>query len=101
MNDDLVSVLTIRLVGAVAGTILALGLTPPLSRRGFYQRAVTAMIFGPVFAGQVHNRFGFFFSPDADGMIAATCLTSLVSWQIMTVLKRAASAWQAKVGVED
>ena len=99
MSDELATVLTLRLVGAVAGTILALGLTPPKTRWGFAVRLVSAMIFGPIFAGQVHERLGF--SDDADGMISATCLTSFVSWQIMAVLKKAAAAWQAKAGQED
>ena len=95
MDDLLGSTLLLRAVGAVAGTILALALTPPKTISGCVQRVIVGLGSGLVFSGQVHAYAGQVFSNDADGLISAACSTSFVSWQALTIIKRMAANWKS------
>lgn len=92
MTPEVVGALVLKLIGATAGAVLALVFVPPRTRRGFVRRLSAALIFGVVFAAPVRMWAGF--SDDAEGMIAAACLTGFVSWWIMGSAVRLARAWQ-------
>jgi hypothetical protein len=100
MTPEIVVALILKFMGAAAGAALALVFVPPKTRQGFYRRLTAALIFGTVFANYVRGYLGF--DPDADGLVAAACLTGFVSWWLMGAIKRVADAWQApKQGQED
>lgn len=81
----------LRLMGATAGSALALVYNPPRTKEGFTRRVTASMICGVVFPGYVQSMVGF--AKDADGMIAAACLTSFVAWWAMDAIIRVVRLW--------
>lgn len=89
----MIETLTLKFLGAAAGAALALVFVPPKTKQGFVRRLTAALIFGTVFANYVREYLGF--AVDAEGLVAAACLTGFVSWWLMGAIKRAVDAWKA------
>lgn len=81
-----------KIIGAVAGTILALVFIPPRTWRGFFQRTAAAMVFGIVFEPVARSWGGF--DPSGEGIAAGSAAAAFASWWIMGAAKRTAEIWQ-------
>lgn len=88
-NPDLWIPIAARLLGAIAGTILALVFMPPHHRAEGHRRAVFSGISGMVFASYSRGFVGF--SDDLEGLIAGACTVAALSWWIMGALQLAIS----------
>ena len=92
MSAEVAVSILLKFLGAAAGAALALVFVPPRTPQGFVRRVTAALIFGTVFANYVRGYLGF--DADAEGLVAAACLTGFVSWWLMGAIKRGADAWK-------
>ncbi len=88
---EIMTDMILRLMGATAGSALALVYNPPRTNEGFVRRVTASMICGVVFAGYVQTSVGF--DRNADGLIAAACLTAFVAWWAMDAIIRVERLW--------
>jgi hypothetical protein len=80
-----------KLVGGFAGAVLALIFIPPKTLAGFFRRSIASLITGPVFAPVTHAQFGW--ADTWEMWLAASALTSFLSWWLLGVIVGAAKKW--------
>lgn len=81
----------IRILGSIAGSVLALSLMPPRSIAGFVRRAVTSLIFGFIFAAPLREWLEWL--PTSENTLASACAASFVSWWVMGSIIRIIRNW--------
>lgn len=80
-----------KLLGGLAGAILALVFLPPKTLAGFFRRSIASLITGPVFAPITHAQFGW--ADTWEMWLAAAALTAFISWYALGVIVGAAKKW--------
>lgn len=92
--DPTLAALGIRLLGAVAGTVLALVFQPPKTLPDFVTRSIFSLIAGMVFSSPVRDYLRW--APSVEIDIASGALTSLAAWPLMGAAVKAVGKWRQK-----
>jgi hypothetical protein len=83
--------LLIKIIGALAGAVLALVFIPPKTFTGFTRRMTASLIVGPIFSPVVHS---YMLWPDKwEHHLAAAALTAFLSWWMLGVIINAVRKW--------
>lgn len=90
-TPEVMMALTLKLLGAFAGSALALVFVPPRTKRGFYRRVTASLIGGVIFGSIVRNWANF--DKDWEGLIAGSCLAAFVAWWTMGLILRVLKAY--------
>ncbi len=92
MEDGFLATLALKLLGAVAGAVLALVFLPPKTRTEFIRRAALSVIAGIIFGDPVHEWLKW---PDTWQMnLAASAGTAMVSWFAAGAVVRVIASWK-------
>lgn len=75
-----------KIIGILAGSILALVFLPPKTIKGFMQRLASAIIFGAVAGAPLRIHY-LGWDEDFDSIIGAFALASFCSWWAMGTIK--------------
>lgn len=78
----------IKILGAVAGAIMALVFIPPKTFNGLVRRTTASLIAGPIFSPVVHSYMTW--QNTLEYWLAAAALTAFVSWWVLGVVVNAA-----------
>lgn len=82
IDDNIVA----KIIGVVSGAFLSLSFDPPRSRMGFARRGASSLVFGWIFGEQTLILLGW--SNSYNSIVAAFCLSAMLSWSAIGVLKR-------------
>lgn len=79
-----------KTIGTLLGTLLALVFVPPRTKRGFFRRAVTAMIVGPVSSPFIAPWLASYTSiePGWDLHVGSASVGAFCSWWALGLVKR-------------
>lgn len=86
MTGEVLAALILKLLGAAAGSALALVFVPPRSMRGFFRRVTASLVGGIIFGGFARSMAGF--SDDWEGLVAGACLAAFCAWWTMALIVR-------------
>ena len=93
-SGDFLQTLILKLLGSVAGAVLALTFQPPKNRAEFVTRTVFSILSGFLF-GDVTR--GYFQWPATWQMyLASSAFTAALSWAIMGAVVRIIGTWRPK-----
>ena len=83
--------IALRVLGAIAGTVLALVFLPPKTRTEFIRRASLSMICGIIFGDAVRDYLKWADLAQMD--IASSAGTSMLSWPVVGAVIRVIGKW--------
>lgn len=93
MPDPLVlATISIKLLGSLAGAVLALVFLPPKTRGEFIRRFSLSLIAGLLFGDGVHDYFKWGDTWRMD--MAAAAVTSMLSWFVIGAALRIIGSWK-------
>jgi len=84
-----------KIIGASSGSLLAVILIPPRSRKEFGRRIISSIIGGIVFASPARDMVSF--AKDGDGLLAGACLAGFSIWWAGGALIRIIQTWKPPV----
>ena len=87
-NTDLLE----KIIGATSGSLLAVILIPPRSRREAARRLFASLVGGAIFASPARDVMSF--AKDGDGLIAGACLAGFSIWWAGGALIRLIQTWK-------
>ena len=96
MAADLVVDLTLKAIGTVGGSILALSFQPPKDRAEWIYRSVFSLLSGALFADATHDYLKWPQTWQMD--IASAAATAMLSWFLMGAVVRFINVWKPPVG---